>query len=371
MVFGATGYIGRFNGQGARGAGLPGGCPARERSGIGGRQSRTRSSRCREQKCASGMSPIRPRSRPRPSTTRDVVELPGLPHRGPQGFLGIDHAATSTPTAGTSSRGGPCSPAICVQKALLEFQKAKLASKPWYRRAGDDPLHRSPLPSSKSGGAGENCRKGGPYVMFGGGTSPAANRSAKPTWPGSWRTASMTRPSATRCCRSRTGPALMPGSKEMLFRALNKPQRMLSLPIALMDAPIALLEGLARLFPGINDTAEFGRIGRYYASESMASGTRRSSATTRIPSYEPTPWSSFSSGWHVRHGRTGSGGCLPVLKSPCLGDQGAPMDQSTVEPAGLNGGAAPGAAASRRPAGQPRLRQLGEPCRRGSAACGP
>ena len=33
--------------------------------------------------------------------------------------------------------------------------------------------------------------------------------------------------------------------------------------------PIALLEGLSKLFPGLQDTAEFGRIGRYYASESM------------------------------------------------------------------------------------------------------
>jgi len=37
----------------------------------------------------------------------------------------------------------------------------------------------------------------------------------------------------------------------------------------LMDAPIALLEALARLFPSIEDAEEFGRIGRYYASESM------------------------------------------------------------------------------------------------------
>ena len=66
------------------------------------------------------------------------------------------------------------------------------------------------------------------------------------------------------------GPALSARDQgEMLFRALNKPERMLSVPIALMDAPIAVLDSLARLFPGINDTAEFGRIGRYYASESM------------------------------------------------------------------------------------------------------
>ena len=56
---------------------------------------------------------------------------------------------------------------------------------------------------------------------------------------------------------------------ELLFRALKRTPRMLSVPIALMDGPIALLEGVAKLFPGIQDTAEFARIGRYYASESM------------------------------------------------------------------------------------------------------
>ena len=55
----------------------------------------------------------------------------------------------------------------------------------------------------------------------------------------------------------------------MLYRALGRTPRMLSLPIALMDAPIAVLQGLARLVPSLQDTAEFGRIGRYYASESM------------------------------------------------------------------------------------------------------
>ena len=39
--------------------------------------------------------------------------------------------------------------------------------------------------------------------------------------------------------------------------------------IALMDGPIAVLEGLSRFVPALQDTAEFGRIGRYYAAESM------------------------------------------------------------------------------------------------------
>ena len=44
---------------------------------------------------------------------------------------------------------------------------------------------------------------------------------------------------------------------------------MLSVPIALMDGPIAALQGRSNLFPALQDTAEFGRIGRYYAAESM------------------------------------------------------------------------------------------------------
>ena len=54
----------------------------------------------------------------------------------------------------------------------------------------------------------------------------------------------------------------------MLFKALGRPPRMLSVPIALMDGPIAVLQGL----PVCSCSAghgEFGRIGRYYASESM------------------------------------------------------------------------------------------------------
>ncbi len=40
-------------------------------------------------------------------------------------------------------------------------------------------------------------------------------------------------------------------------------------PIALMDGPITGLEGLSRFVPALQDIAEFGRIGRYNAAESM------------------------------------------------------------------------------------------------------
>ena len=41
------------------------------------------------------------------------------------------------------------------------------------------------------------------------------------------------------------------------------------MPVGLMDAIIGLLSGLSNIFPGLKDAAEFGRIGKYYATESM------------------------------------------------------------------------------------------------------
>ena len=62
--------------------------------------------------------------------------------------------------------------AICVQKPLLEFQKAKLAFEAALQADGEM-THSIVRPTAffKSlGGQVESCRKGGPYVMFGGGT---------------------------------------------------------------------------------------------------------------------------------------------------------------------------------------------------------
>ena len=37
----------------------------------------------------------------------------------------------------------------------------------------------------------------------------------------------------------------------------------------MLDGSIRILEGLSKFVPALQDTAEFGRIGRYYPSESM------------------------------------------------------------------------------------------------------
>jgi divinyl chlorophyllide a 8-vinyl-reductase len=56
---------------------------------------------------------------------------------------------------------------------------------------------------------------------------------------------------------------------EVLFRLLGKEQRTLKVPVALMDTIIGILNALGNVFPSLKEAAEFGRIGKYYATESM------------------------------------------------------------------------------------------------------
>jgi divinyl chlorophyllide a 8-vinyl-reductase len=56
---------------------------------------------------------------------------------------------------------------------------------------------------------------------------------------------------------------------EMLFDILGQKPRFIQVPVALFDAIIGFLDFLASIFSNMKDTAEFGRIGKYYAVESM------------------------------------------------------------------------------------------------------
>ena len=163
--------------------------------------------------------------------------------------------------------------AICVQKPILEFQKAKLAFEARLQEDADI-THTIVRPTAffKSiAGQFESCRKGAPYVMFGNGELTSCK-------PISERDLA----SFLANCVNETdkvnqilpiggpGPALSARTQgEMLFKTLGRSPRMLSLPMALMNAPTAILEKVATLIPAVEDTAEFARIGCYYASESM------------------------------------------------------------------------------------------------------
>ena len=144
---------------------------------------------------------------------------------------------------------------------------------------------------------------------------------------------------------------------DLLFQALNRKPRLLSVPIALMDGPIALLNGLSRLFPGLQDTAEFGRIGRYYASESMlvwdAAQERYDAEAT--PSYGTDTLEQF----FQRVARDGMKGqsleMRPSSEKTCiLKRNGLPDGSAVVATAPHNRCAS----SPDRPAWEPRLRQL-------------
>ena len=279
VVFGATGYIGRFVTQELIHRGYQVVAFSRDRSGIGGRNNRDQviadldGAEVRFGDVTDAAS-VAANAFDRPADV--VVSCLASRSGGRKDSWAIDHDATLNAYR-EGRRAGAAHfvllSAICVQKPLLEFQKAKLAFEAVLQQ---DPemTHSIVRPTAffKSlAGQVESCRKGGPYVMFGGGRLA----SCKPI-----SEADLARFMAD-CLKDEDkinqvlpiggpGPAMSAREQgELLFRALNRKPRMLSVPIALMDGPIALLEGLSRLFPTLQDTAEFGKIGRYYASESM------------------------------------------------------------------------------------------------------
>eukprot|EP00746_Dinoflagellata_sp_MGD_P090510 gnl/MRDRNA2_/MRDRNA2_35751_c0_seq2.p1 gnl/MRDRNA2_/MRDRNA2_35751_c0~~gnl/MRDRNA2_/MRDRNA2_35751_c0_seq2.p1 ORF type:complete len:224 (+),score=35.59 gnl/MRDRNA2_/MRDRNA2_35751_c0_seq2:209-880(+) len=66
------------------------------------------------------------------------------------------------------------------------------------------------------------------------------------------------------------GKALTPKEQgALLFKALGKEPKMSTVPVGLFDVIVSVISTLASIFPGLTDSAEFARIGRYYAVESM------------------------------------------------------------------------------------------------------
>ncbi|MEM0936773.1 MAG: NAD(P)H-binding protein [Pseudomonadota bacterium] len=162
--------------------------------------------------------------------------------------------------------------AICVQKPLLEFQRAK--------RAFEAELAESELTYSivrptaffKSlSGQLARVQAGKPFLLFGDGTLTAC----KPISDADLAAY------IVRCLRDADlhnrilpiggpGPAMTPRAQgEALFAACGKPARFRHVPVRLMDGIIAGLSLAGRLSPAARDKAELARIGRYYATESM------------------------------------------------------------------------------------------------------
>jgi divinyl chlorophyllide a 8-vinyl-reductase len=278
-VFGATGYIGRFVVKELVERGYQVMAFARESSGIGGRQGQAAvvdDFPGADVRFGDVTNPVSLATDAFNEPTDVVISCLASRTGGKKDSWAIDYAANLN-AYNEGKRAGVAHlvmlSAICVQKPILEFQKAKLSFENLLRK-DTEITHTIVRPTAffKSiAGQFESCKKGAPYVMFGNGE-------------------------LTRCkpisekdlacflvnCVNETdkvnqvlpiggpGPALSARTQgEILFKTLGRSPRMLSLPMAMMNAPTAILEKVAMLVPALEDTAEFARIGCYYASESM------------------------------------------------------------------------------------------------------
>lgn len=162
--------------------------------------------------------------------------------------------------------------AICVQKPLLEFQRAKLAFEARLRASGLTCSIVRPTAFFKSlSGQVPRVQAGKPFLLFGDGRRTAC----KPISDRDLATFILgCLDDPTRRNRilpvGGPGPAITPRDQgERLFAMLGRAPRFRSVPFAVMDGITGGLGALGRLSPGMADKAQLARIGRYYASESM------------------------------------------------------------------------------------------------------
>jgi divinyl chlorophyllide a 8-vinyl-reductase len=138
--------------------------------------------------------------------------------------------------------------AICVQKPLLEFQRAKLAFEARLQRSGltyGPSCGRRPS-SSRCRGRSRGCGRASRFSCSGTGRSRPASRSATTIWGGSSPPASSIRTRRTGPAHRRPGPALTAREQgELLFEAAGMEPRFRQVPVAMMDAIIGLAS-----FPG-------------------------------------------------------------------------------------------------------------------------
>lgn len=162
--------------------------------------------------------------------------------------------------------------AICVQKPLLEFQKAKLAFERQLIDAGVTYSIVRPTAFFKSlAGQVERVRAGKPFLLFGDGTltscKPISDDDLAEYLAGCLE-------DADRQNRilpiGGPGEAITPREQgERLFALFGREPRFKRIPVAMMDAIVGTLSVAGRVVPSLARKAELARIGRYYATESM------------------------------------------------------------------------------------------------------
>ncbi|XP_037420907.1 divinyl chlorophyllide a 8-vinyl-reductase, chloroplastic-like [Triticum dicoccoides] len=283
VVTGAMGYIGRFVVRELLRRGHPVVAVTRPRSGIRGKNSR--------EEVVSDLAPARVVFSDVTDPGALLADLSGYcpihavvcclasGGGGVQDSWRVDYRATLHTLQAARSLGAAhfvFLSAVCVQNPLLEFQHAKLKFEDKLAaKAARDPAFTysvvRPTAFFKSqGGQVETVKKGNPYVMFGDGKFCACKPICEEDLASFIADCIFDQEKANKVLPiGGTGKALTPLDQgEMLFRLPGREPRFIKVPIRIMDGVIWVIDGLAKVFPGLEDAAEFGKIGRYYASES-------------------------------------------------------------------------------------------------------
>ncbi|KAJ4823079.1 hypothetical protein Tsubulata_009605 [Turnera subulata] len=285
LVVGSTGYIGKFVVKEFVNRGFNVIAVARERSGIRGKNSKeeTLNELQGANVCFSDVTDLESleKSVKGLDVSIDVV-VSCLASRtgGIKDSWKIDYEATKNSLVAGKNFGAKhfvLLSAICVQKPLLEFQRAKLKFEAELMKEAeeDDGLTYSivrPTAFFKSlGGQVELVKDGKPYVMFGDGKLCACKPISEEDLASFIADCVLSEDKINQVLPiGGPGKALTPLEQgEMLFRLLGREPKFLKVPIGIMDFAIGLLDFLVKIFPSLEDAAEFGKIGRYYAAESM------------------------------------------------------------------------------------------------------
>ena len=162
--------------------------------------------------------------------------------------------------------------AICVQKPLLVFQHAKLAFEAALMASGLTWSIVRPTAFFKSlSGQVQRVQRGKSFLLFGDGTRTACKPISDDDVAEYLATCLSDASRANRILPiGGPGPAItLREQGELLFGVAGKPPRFTSVPVTLFDVIAGVLGALGAVIPPLRDKAEFARIGRYYATESM------------------------------------------------------------------------------------------------------
>lgn len=193
----------------------------------------------------------------------------------PEDAWAIDHGAHVNALAAAQQAGVGhfvLLSAICVQKPLLAFQRAKLAFEATLIASGMRYSIVRPTAFFKSlSGQIERVRQGRPFLVFGNGRLTACKPISDADLA-DYIAGCLEDESRWNSILPIGGPgeAITPRQQgEALFGLLGRAPKFRSVPVALLDGIIGGLGTLGRIVPSFAAKAELVRIGRYYATESM------------------------------------------------------------------------------------------------------